>query len=658
MDGHVGHYRLGRVTCRAGGVGDDGGRAAGVGGRCRAAFAALAISLVLCGAICAQALAGQYHVYSCRMPDGQAAPVDGWSYSTKGSTSDSPTSNLEGCSTGTGLIATLSSGKPHSADKDSATWTFGAPAGETLGAATLWRAGDTLGGANTEAEASYMFWLAGVADSGSSTQVFQECAAIYACQGEGSFTDPLASNNRVEVPEKALHSPYLFLTASCGSTIIGSECPASGGDKNGNAAIVELFAADLILTQESSPTVQEVKGPLAEATTVSGTTDVAFTATDSGSGVYEAVFQVDGKTVDTTVLDADSGRCHDVGQTTDGLPAFLYTQPCPSSLSVDVPFDTTAIANGSHHVLVSVEDAAGNTTPAVDRQVTVANQAGEGGAGNGEDNGGGGGGTGSQSPTGSNSGTGTSGSGANGSGATGSGATTAGGAASAGAAQPVARGAANGSEASDQATLTAHWQGVSGARLTSSYGQRHSVEGRLTAPGGRPIAGARIEVGALPASAGAHLAALSPMRTNSQGRFSMRVPRTLASTTVDLGYRSHLGDALPVATRTLTLAVKVDLALHISPRVTAAGHIIRFSGRLLGGSIPPGGKQLVLEGRSPGDPWTEFDVVRSNAQGVFHASHRFRLPGPVSYSFRVLSGYEADYPFLAGSSNVVGVLER
>jgi hypothetical protein len=610
------------------------------------------------GAICAPAWAsgggGEYHVYTCRQPDGQVAPVDGWSYSTKGSTSDNPESNPDGCPTGAGLTAALGSGHSHSADKDSATWAFSAPGSETLAGATLWRAGDTLGGANTEAEASYMYWLAGVADSGSNTQVFQECAALYACRSEGSFTDPLATNNRVEVPEKALHSPYLFLTASCGSTIVGAECPKGGGDENGNATIVELFAADLILTQESAPTVREVKGPLAEAATVSGTTDISFTATDGGSGVYEAVFQADGQTVHTAVLSTNGGRCEDVGQTTDGLPAFLYAQPCAASLSVDVPFDTTALSDGSHHVVVSVTDAAGNATPAMDRQVTVSNHpAGEGA--NGDGTGSGGAGSGSGSGDTGQSGTGSSG-GAAGAGAAGMGTGT--GTAGPGTAGAAARGAANGSEASDEAALSVRWKGAAGARLTSVYGRRHTLEGRLVAPGGRAIAGAAIEVAAQAAAAGARAAALGSVRTNARGRFSLSLPRTLPSTTVALSYRSHAGDALPVATRTLTLAVRVDALLQASPTLTSAGGTVHFSGRLLGGAIPPGGKQLILEGRSAGIPWTEFEVVRTNARGVFHGSHRFHLPGPLAYSFRAVSGYEADYPFLAGSSNVVGVVER
>ncbi len=602
-------------------------------------------SAMVSGVLSASAQAGQYHVYSCRTPDGQVAPVDGWSESVKGSTSKGPEFQANGCSTGGGLIAALGIGK-HSADKDSATWAFSAPAGETVEAATLWGAGDALGGANVEAEASYMFWLAGVANSGSNTQVFEECAAINACSTEGSLTNPLAINNRVEVPDRALHSPYLYLTASCGSTIVGSECPAGGGDGNGNAASVELFAADLTLNDESPPTVQEVAGPLAEASTVSGTTDVSFTAGDSGSGVYEAIFQVDGETVQKSVLDANGSKCHDVGETTDGLPAFLYTRPCPPSDSVDVPFDTSGLSDGSHHVVVSVTDAAGNATPVIDRQITVANHATPPSSGQ-------------QSGSEENSGNSQSGTSGNGQSIGQNSASSTAGPANAAAAlaQLQDRGAANGSGASDQATLSARWKGA-GVRLVSAYGKAHTLEGRLTAPDGGAIAGASIDVSDVPASVGARTAGLPAARTNASGRFTLRVPRGLASGTLRLGYRSHVADTTPVASRTLTLAVQVAAQLRVSPTVSAAGHTIRFKGRLLGGSIPRGGKQLVLEARSPGNRWIQFDVIRTNPQGAFKASYRFRLPGPVPYSFRVVSRFEADYPFLAGSSNVVGVLER
>ncbi len=578
-------------------------------GSIRAAIAVGVVWIALLGATaCSVAWAGAYHVLSCRMPDGLVAPVDGWS----GSNTLANDEIADTCASGGGLVAALKTGHTHPADKDSVTWTFSAPAGETVGAATLWRAGDTLGGSNSETESSYLFWLAGVANSGSGTQIIEECAAIKACSHEGSLTDPLAANNRELVSDFALNSPYLYLTASCGSPIFASACPAGGGDENGNAAIVELFAADLTLEQESAPTVQEVSGALAEASTVSGTSDVAFTATDPGSGVYEALFQVDGATVSARVLDENGGRCHDVGQTTDGLPAFLYMQPCKPSLSADVPFDTTSIANGPHHLLVLVSDAAGNATPVVDRQITVDNAPANGG---------------SQSA-------GTS------------------------APPPAARGAANGSEASEQATLTASWKGARGVHVTSAFGAAHTVQGRLTTAGGRPIANALIDISLMPAAAGAHPQALPAARTGADGSFALAPARTIPGGALRLSYRSHLGDALPVATRTLTLSVRAALRLHITPRVSAVGRTIHFSGRLLGAPLPPGGKQLVLEARSPGGRWIEFNVIRSDARGAFHAGYRFRLPGPASYSFRALSNAEADYPYLAGASNVVGVRER
>ncbi len=609
------------------------------------AAAFLLSAAIAAGALSASAQAGQYHVYTCRTPDGQVAPVDGWSEAV--STANDHTADT--CASGGGLVAALNAGHAHAADTDLATWAFNAPAGETLGAATVWRAGDTAGGGN--ANDSYFFWLTGVANSGESTVVFDKCNAFKGCASEGTSENPLASNNRVEVTEKALHSPYLSLNASCGSLIAESECSASPGDENGNAAAVELFAADLTLNDEAPPTVEEVKGPLAEAATVSGTTDISLTAGDGASGVYEAIFQVDGATMQKTVLDGNGGKCHDVGETTDGLPAFLYTRPCPATASADVPFDTTGLSDGSHHVVVNVSDAAGNATPAMDRQVTVANHAsspggGEqtgGGTGNGQQPGGTGAGsspgTGSQPGANQNAGSTTPGAGA----------------ASSGVAPE--RGAPNGSGASDQATLTARWKGA-GARLKSAYGKPHTLEGRLSAPGGGPIAGASIAVSDLPAAAGAHASDLPAVRTDAKGRFTLRLPRTLTSVALGLAYRSHLADSTPVATRTLALAVAPTLQLHVSPILSAIHHTIHFTGRVLGGAIPPGGKQLDLEGRTPGTPWVQFKVIRTSARGTFHASYRFVIPGPSAYTFRVVSQYEADYPFLAGVSNLVGVVER
>ena len=66
----------------------------------------------------------------------------------------------------------------------------------------------------------------------------------------------------------------------------------------------------------------------------------------------------------------------------------------------------------------------------------------------------------------------------------------------------------------------------------------------------------------------------------------------------------------------------------------------------------------MLEARSPGSHWIEFDVVKTNNKGRYHDSYTFKFPGPVNYRFRAVSESEADYPFATGASNTVRVFER
>lgn len=100
------------------------------------------------------------------------------------------------------------------------------------------------------------------------------------------------------------------------------------------------------------------------------------------------------------------------------------------------------------------------------------------------------------------------------------------------------------------------------------------------------------------------------------------------------------------------------MRLRVSPHTTSVGHAIHFTGELLGGPIPHGGKQVVLEARSPGGRWIEFDVVRTSRKGRYRDSYTFKFPGPVDYRFRTVSEGEADFPYATGSSNVVRVHER
>jgi hypothetical protein len=555
--------------------------------RVRMAIAVWAAGLLgVAGLACAgEALAGGYHVYSCRTPSGAVAPTDGWTGTVApGGAYDDYA--LGTCESGGALIAALGDQTIHEAGFDAVTWTFEPPKAEAITGATLWRAGDVNGTAGEFA--TYQFWLAGSNEE----VILNECLYIEGCAGKGTVGQPFAENNRLVSTSKLSN---IEVSTSCGVDP-GQECKKTTGDANGYASAIYLYAADILLEQTVGPTATNVSGELSSAPTVRGSSDVAFDASDPASGVYEAVFTVDGQVVQSTVVDENDGRCRNAGGTSDGRPAFLYVQPCKPSVSVDVPFDTTRVSDGAHRLIVSAIDAAGNSAPVLDREVTVAN--------------------------------------------------------------PPPVGAPNGTGASTQALLSVAWVGSKRARIASGYGRAHTIAGRLSAPGGAPIAGAAIDCAATPAYQGAKPMAMACPRTGADGRFSVRVPGGASSRTIVLAYRAHVGDALPVATRTLGLAARAGVRLRVSPHTTSIGRTIHFTGALLGGPIPHGGKQLVLEARSPGGPWIEFDVVRCNRRGGYRDSYTFKFPGPVDYRFRALSEAEADFPYATGASNVVRVHER
>jgi hypothetical protein len=225
-------------------------------------------------------------------------------------------------------------------------------------------------------------------------------------------------------------------------------------------------------------------------------------------------------------------------------------------------------------------------------------------------------------------------------------------------ANPAAPGAANGTNASPQAALSVRWSGTRRASLTTGFGRARTLTGRLTGPGGVPIGAAAIDLFATPSYAGAHAVQLSSPRTGPDGRFSVRIAGGSSSRSLRFAYRAHVGDALAAAARTLTLNVRAGIALRVSPHVTSVRRSIHFRGLVRGGPIPRGGKQLVLEARSPGSPWIEFKVVRTDPRGRYRASYRFKFAGPADYRFRARSEAESGFPFAAGASGTVAVHER
>ncbi|HEX3391391.1 MAG TPA: carboxypeptidase-like regulatory domain-containing protein, partial [Solirubrobacteraceae bacterium] len=305
-------------------------------------------------------------------------------------------------------------------------------------------------------------------------------------------------------------------------------CKKGEHDPSGYAAVVYLYAADLMLEQHAQPQVESVTGELATASTLSGTADLSFDASDPGSGVYQAVFTLDGVETGRTLIDENGGHCHDLGGAGDGLPAFLYLQPCAASVSADVPFDTAGLSDGTHHLLVAVTDAAGNSTVALDRKIDVVNHPA------------------SQIPPGPGQGAPVPNPGA------------------------TAPGAPNGNPASAAATLSARWSSSPHTALIARFGSAHSVSGRLLAPGGAPIAGAELQAQFLPACLAARPLALAAARTGANGAFTLRLPASLPSGRLTLAYSAHSGQAAPDVTTALALTVLASLSLRVTPRSSHA----------------------------------------------------------------------------------------
>ncbi|MGD0455179.1 MAG: hypothetical protein ABSB69_16450, partial [Solirubrobacteraceae bacterium] len=248
----------------------------------------VAAAIATAGAVAApRAVAGQYHVYTCKTPAGEVAPADGWSGSVAvGGKADDYAGNT--CAEGGALIAALGDQTTHIANTDRATWSFETPLGDRLAGATLWRAGYLHGSADENA--TYELWVAGP----TATDVFDECLYTLQCVSVGEPGEPMSSANRLVVPVANL-GPHLGLNVSCGTALPQGECSDNFNDPSGYAAVAYLYAADLILEQTASPTASNVSGELASASTVSGTSNLAFSASDPGSGVYEALFSVDGQ---------------------------------------------------------------------------------------------------------------------------------------------------------------------------------------------------------------------------------------------------------------------------------------------------------------------------------------------------------------------------
>ncbi len=639
-------------------------------GALRTLVVILATALLLATLAAGSAQADELTVFSCHDPAGEAVGHDGWVNSR---TADEDLVAQDSCTAaGAGSLSleleANAAGYENAAQTE---WIFQAPPWASIASYTLDLAG------------SYAIPSTGGGSGQAFVTASDESDPNYDYRNLGSGAQGAWVIART--PPAPVQS--LTLNASCDGQ--SGPCPADA-----RVSELSLTSAQIVLRDGTSPTVTELSGNLLPGNTVRGSGEADFTAADSGPGIYSAQLSVDGTPQAAVLLDGNGGWCVDLGETSDGTRSFAHPDPCLTSLSGAVSLDTTALRDGEHDVRLSVDDASGNATTAFNGTITTHNTpvssagptvtsssalgvgsqlaastgtwsapAGAGALSYGyqwQDCDSHGGeceaiaGADSTSYTttladvghtirvlvsvSDNDGLSSTASAATG--------TLSAPAAPATIAPTTLPGAANGSGASETATLRIDQPGA----LTRSYAKSAlTIVGSLTDGQGHPIGGAALD---MLESVDGGTRVIGHAATGSDGGFTARLAAG-SSRTMLVAYRAYSSDTGYAASATVRESVLAAVRLSVTPRQTRPTGTIVLSGRVLG-AIPRSGVIVELLVRYHG-AWEPFRTPRTDEHGRFRVAYQFQgASGRFPFRAAVPSA-QASFPYLEGRSSIVTV---
>ncbi|MGB9377122.1 MAG: hypothetical protein WCB04_06365, partial [Mycobacteriales bacterium] len=276
------------------------------------------------------------------------APIEGMTPLSAGTAATA----TDRCNPATGGLVALVSSATAVAPGTAASWTYKAPGSSTIAGGTISLSLFAPGG------------LAYVATPG---PAFDPANTLAFCISTAACGASVGGQLTAVVPINHPGGTQIYQVAEC----LGS-CPAGGGGA-GLFAQANVFGMSIRLINNARPAGSAFAGGL--LTGAGGTQPLTFTATDPGGpGIFDLIVMMDGRTIYDKTPDANGGHCVPSGRDADGVNQWLYAQPCPSTLSVSVPVDTTQFADGPHVLHVVVSDAAGNSSVVLDRTITIANR--------------------------------------------------------------------------------------------------------------------------------------------------------------------------------------------------------------------------------------------------------------------------------------------
>lgn len=269
-----------------------------------------------------------YEVHACRLPNGAAAPAHGWSATTGAIASiDCPGGKM----TVRTPPGTHSPGWRHGL-------TFSAPPGTNIAGFRRHvevRIVQNLGGGPPP------WWW----------NYFEAGTVV----GEDQLTGLRASSNPrpydddFEYPLEQRFSRVQF-SLECADAQNAGAC-----QDNGSSFSLRRIAVQLDDTRP--PTVLSSAGSLLATTSPQrGERHLELKLRDVGSGLYRVRVDVDGERLSELPIDENQGVCKS---------PFVLPVPCKLAATVDVPVDTTRLAEGRHTILVRVFDATGVNAAAV-----------------------------------------------------------------------------------------------------------------------------------------------------------------------------------------------------------------------------------------------------------------------------------------------------
>jgi hypothetical protein len=231
------------------------------------------------------------------------------------------------------------------------------------------------------------------------------------------------------------------------------------------------------------------------------------------------------------------------------------------------------------------------------------------------------------------------------------------------AAGTAATGTANGTPASETATLTV---AEATKRLNTNISSRSiavhrsfqhralELAGRLTNNTGQPISGATLDV--IQQISGSNTPTLlKHATTGPDGRYTLTIPAG-PSRHITIAYQALTSDAGYTATATAAETVAAGVQLTITPLHTSPTGTIELTG-VVYGPIPPQGALVQLHVFYH-DKWLTIRSPRTNKHGHFHIEYQFEgAIGGFPFQVEIPAG-QANFPYTRGYSNKVTITTR